>query len=78
MNRIFKDGSDFIICGRYADEPDGGKRYTKKSLMSYIINQAPNIDIDTSALDPADHREIWQAYHKGLRLDVKKRNGIRR
>lgn len=76
MKKIFKDGIGFIVCGDYTDEPDGGKRYTKKGLMNYLINEAPKIDIDTRALERDDNQMIWQAYHKGLRMFHKKNIGV--
>ena len=76
MKKIFKTGEDFIVTGPYMDEPDGGRRYTEKGLVSYLINEAPNIEIDTKALRPQDHRTVWQAYLKGLGIFNKKKIGV--
>jgi len=76
MKKIFKRNGEFIVTGAYVDEPDCGKIYSEKSLISYLINEAPNININTSALSVDDHRMAWGAYHRGLRNYTKKKFGV--
>lgn len=76
MKKIFKEGGMFYIAPGTTNGLDAGKPYTERGISNYLINHAPEIDIDTRALSGHDKQIIIGAYHKGLKIFTKKHFGV--
>ena len=76
MKKIFKERGAFYVVPTTCDGFECGKRYSERSLKNYLINEAPNIDIDTNALSRSDKDMVMGAYLKGLKIFNKKNLGI--
>ena len=74
--KIFKERGRFYVAAEGHTDFDAARGYNERALRNYLINEAPNILVDVSALESPDKQMVFEAYHKGRRIAAKKSLGV--